>query len=290
MKKSLKRSIGIALIFILIMGTSAPALAAAPTQFVSTDMTVELPNSNGLRVTMTGVHSHFGSEEYDNNLFIFFILSSTSTISFSRAVTLYAIDENSARDVNLAANATMRPEESVAYFLLLEGAQTVMYSFVYFNDFFPEIWGTFYPMTDLQVISPATAPPTTPPTTPPPAPTPTATSGISVLLNGSELSFDVPPQTVDGRTLVPLRAIFEALGAEVNWNDSTQTITGTKGDTTVVLPLGSTTPTVNGQTVTIDVPAMVQNGRTLVPLRFVAEALGVVVDWNPSTRTVTITS
>ncbi|MCL2200526.1 MAG: stalk domain-containing protein [Oscillospiraceae bacterium] len=113
---------------------------------------------------------------------------------------------------------------------------------------------------------------------------------IYVVLDGTRIIFDVPPQVVDGRTLVPLRAIFEALGAEVNWNEATQTVTATKGDTTVVLPIGSTSPTVSGQTVTIDVPASVLNGRTLVPLRFVAESFGVSVDWNSDTRTITITS
>jgi len=111
---------------------------------------------------------------------------------------------------------------------------------------------------------------------------------ISVLLDGSPLTFDVPPQTMDGRTLVPLRAIFEALGAEVNWNEATRTVTGTKGDTTVILTIGSTTATVNGRAVTIDVPGTVVNGRTLVPLRFVAESFGVEVNWDGSTRTVSI--
>ena len=111
---------------------------------------------------------------------------------------------------------------------------------------------------------------------------------IEVTLNDAPMFFDVPPQAIDGRTMVPLRAIFEALGAEVNWNDATQTITGEKDGITVVLPLGSTTPTVNGQTATIDVPAVVQNGRTLVPLRFVAESFGVEVSWDGTTRTVAI--
>jgi len=132
--------------------------------------------------------------------------------------------------------------------------------------------------------SSGTTPPTQSPTTP------SRVSDIDVILDGRPLSFDVPPQIVDGRTLVPLRAIFEALGAEVNWNETTQTITGTKDGTTVVLPLGSTTPTVNGQTVIIDVPAMVQNGRTLVPLRFVAEALDVNVNWYANARIITIIS
>jgi len=113
---------------------------------------------------------------------------------------------------------------------------------------------------------------------------------IEVLLDGTALEFDVPPQVTDGRTLVPLRAIFEALGAEVNWNADTQTVTGTRGNTTVVLPIGSTTPTVNGETVPIDVPGTVVNGRTLVPLRFVAESFGVNVNWNAETRVITITS
>jgi len=113
---------------------------------------------------------------------------------------------------------------------------------------------------------------------------------IGVLLDGAPVEFDVLPQVTDGRTLVPLRAIFEALGAEVSWNAETQTVTGTKGGTTVVLPIGSTSPTVNGQVVNIDVPGTVVNGRTLVPLRFVAESFGVHVNWDAEARQVTITS
>jgi|GEM_PF-3539694 len=113
---------------------------------------------------------------------------------------------------------------------------------------------------------------------------------IEVRLDGTAIEFDVFPQVTDGRTLVPLRAIFEALGAEVSWNAETQTVTGTKGNTTVVLPIGSTSPTVNGQVVNIDVPGTVVNGRTLVPLRFVAESFGVHVNWDAEARQVTITS
>ena len=113
---------------------------------------------------------------------------------------------------------------------------------------------------------------------------------IEVLLDGAPIEFDVPPQVIDSRTLVPLRAIFEALGAEVHWNPETQVVTGTCANTTVVLPIGSTSPTVNGEVVPIDVPATIINQRTLVPLRFVAESFGVQVDWNAETRTITITS
>ena len=113
---------------------------------------------------------------------------------------------------------------------------------------------------------------------------------ITVMLDGRELVFDVPPQMISGRTLVPLRTIFEALGATIDWNGNTQTVTATKDDRVVVLTIGSTTPTVNGSVVTIDQPGIIVNARTLVPLRFVAESFGVSVDWNNDTRTVTITS
>jgi len=113
---------------------------------------------------------------------------------------------------------------------------------------------------------------------------------ITVTLDGHSLNFDVPPQLTDGRTLVPLRAIFEALGAEVQWNAATQTATAMRGDTAVVLTIGSQTATINGQSVTMDVPGRVVDGRTLVPLRFVAEAFGVEVNWDSGNRAVTITS
>jgi len=123
-----------------------------------------------------------------------------------------------------------------------------------------------------------------------PTPQPSAEQPIRVYIDGVPLSMDVPPQLVEGRTLVPLRAIFEALGAEVDWNPETQTVIGTKGDIIVILTVGSMTPTVNGQVVPIDVPAQIVDDRTLVPVRFVAESFGVDVDWDSDTRTVTITT
>lgn len=111
----------------------------------------------------------------------------------------------------------------------------------------------------------------------------------TVILDGKQLSFDVPPTIENGRTLVPLRAIFEALGAEVQWDGATQTVTATKGGTTIKLTVGGQAYK-NGQPVTLDVPAKIINGRTLVPLRFVSEALGASVKWDGSTQTITITS
>jgi len=113
---------------------------------------------------------------------------------------------------------------------------------------------------------------------------------IKVLLDGRELQFDVPPQIFSGRTMVPLRVTFEEMGATVNYNDATKTITAKKADTVVVLTIGDTSPTINGQVVEISQPAIIIEGRTLVPLRFVAEAFGAEVVWSSATQTVTITS
>ena len=115
-------------------------------------------------------------------------------------------------------------------------------------------------------------------------------SEIDVILNGKVLQFDIPPQIVNNRTMVPLRVIFEELGATVYFNNNTKTVRATAPGIVVVLPIGSTSPTINGEVVEIDQPAIIANGRTLVPVRFVAEAFGADVKWDPSTKTVTIVS
>jgi len=114
---------------------------------------------------------------------------------------------------------------------------------------------------------------------------------ISVTVDGRLLTFDASPYMSNNRVLVPLRGIFEALGAAVDWQQATQTITATKGDTVVKLIIGDSSPTVNGVVVPIDEPATVGwRNRTFVPLRFIGEALGVSVDWNSQTWTVEIRS
>lgn len=112
----------------------------------------------------------------------------------------------------------------------------------------------------------------------------------TVTVDGQTLAFDVPPAVEQGRTLVPLRAIFEALGADVAWDSATQTVTGTRGATTVRLTIGSTTAYVSGQAVTLDVPGKIVDGRTLVPLRFVGEGLGADVVYDGATGRITIRS
>ena len=113
---------------------------------------------------------------------------------------------------------------------------------------------------------------------------------IDVLLDGELLEFEVPAQIINDRTVVPLRAIFEALGADIEWDDAAKAVTATKGGAVIVLAIGSVSPTVNGRAVAIDQPGIVISGRTMVPLRFVAEALNVSVDWDGAARTVAITS
>ncbi|CAB3394962.1 copper amine oxidase N-terminal domain-containing protein [Kyrpidia spormannii] len=102
-------------------------------------------------------------------------------------------------------------------------------------------------------------------------------TGTQVFVDGLQPSFDVPPVVQDGRTLVPIRQIAEALGATVNWNQGTVTIRREKQ--TVTLRIGDPSAAVNGQSVTLDVPPELSGGRTLVPLRFVGEAFGMAVDY-----------
>lgn len=117
-----------------------------------------------------------------------------------------------------------------------------------------------------------------------------ALAAPTVNLNGQQLSFDVPPTIENGRTLVPLRAIFEAMGAAVTWDQNTHTATAVKDGTTVILKIGSTTPTINGQVKQLDVPAKIVNGRTLAPLRFIGEAFGGTVEWNQASQLISITA
>lgn len=111
-----------------------------------------------------------------------------------------------------------------------------------------------------------------------------------VILDGINVSFDVPPSIENGRVMMPLRAIFEAMGAKVSWDSNTMTATAVKGNTTVVFKIGSLEPMVNGIVKPIDVAGKVVGGRTLAPLRFVCEAFGGTVEWAADTQTVIIKS
>lgn len=113
---------------------------------------------------------------------------------------------------------------------------------------------------------------------------------ISVQLDGDSLQFDQPPEMVGGRLLVPLRGIFEALKADVVYDAETRAIQATKENRVIQLQLGSRTAVIDGRTVFLDVPADTIGGRTMVPLRFVSEALGADVKWEGATKTVLMNS
>ena len=113
---------------------------------------------------------------------------------------------------------------------------------------------------------------------------------IQVILNNSKLNFDQPPIIINDRTLVPLRAIFEALGATVDWDGNIQTVTSKKGNTTVTIAIGDNKLYVNNNVTVLDVPAQIVNDRTLVPVRAISEAFGCNVQWVEASKTVIIKS
>lgn len=112
---------------------------------------------------------------------------------------------------------------------------------------------------------------------------------ISVICNGNLIDFDQPPIMENDRVLVPMRAIFEALGADVAWDGETQTITAVREDDCIVLQIGSDKMFVNDREIQLDVPAKLVNGRTLVPIRAISEALGANVEWDEGLQQVVIT-
>lgn len=112
-----------------------------------------------------------------------------------------------------------------------------------------------------------------------------------IVIDGQELPLPPGREPVleDGRTLVPLRAIFEALGAEVSWDGETGTVTAVKGTTTVTIQIGSYVGWVGDTKVGLEVPPRILEGSTYVPLRFVSESFGAAVAWDGATRTISIT-
>lgn len=113
---------------------------------------------------------------------------------------------------------------------------------------------------------------------------------ITVQLNGRKIEFDQVPIVENGRTLVPMRAIFESLGAEVMWNGDTNEITAVKGDVAVTFTLNSSTVYKNGEKIILDVPAKAINGRTFVPVRAIAESFSVDTQWSQEDNMVVLTS
>ncbi|MEA1973960.1 MAG: stalk domain-containing protein [Bacillota bacterium] len=115
-------------------------------------------------------------------------------------------------------------------------------------------------------------------------------NSINVFVDGKQLEFDVAPVIVEGRTLLPLRGIFETLNIEVSWDGETKTVTGISNDKEIVLKVDSKVALINGKEVTMDVPAKIIDNRTMVPVRFIAESTGLNVSWDENSRSVMISS
>ncbi|MBQ2680067.1 MAG: leucine-rich repeat protein [Firmicutes bacterium] len=115
-----------------------------------------------------------------------------------------------------------------------------------------------------------------------------ASNEIGIFLNGNKIPFDQPPVIRNGRTLVPMRAIFEALGASVDWDDATRTASSKKGNTSVSVTIDENILYKNGNPIEIDVPAQIINDRTMIPIRAVSEAYGCTVYWDDDTRSAII--
>ncbi|MBE7043660.1 MAG: hypothetical protein E7399_09280 [Ruminococcaceae bacterium] len=113
--------------------------------------------------------------------------------------------------------------------------------------------------------------------------------GMNKLFYGkNEVNLDVPAQIIDNRTMVPLRAIFEALGATVDWDEDTQTVTSAKGDITIQLTIDSDKLYKNGEETILDVPAQIVDNRTLVPVRAISESFGCLVEWEQEVQLISI--
>ena len=128
-----------------------------------------------------------------------------------------------------------------------------------------------------------------------------ADDNITVEIDGKTIAFDVTPKVIDGRTLVPLRKIFEEIGALVKWNDETQTVSARKSSKTITLAIDSSDLQIDKgktddegnpivETIALDVPAQLVSGRTLVPVRAISESFGLNVDWDDDNQKVIITS
>lgn len=112
---------------------------------------------------------------------------------------------------------------------------------------------------------------------------------MSVNLNGNLLAFSgVQPQLVDGRVLVPVRGVFESMGFDVSWDNSSKTTTLKKEGLTITSQVDMNYMTVNGTQKSLDVKAQIINGNLMLPLRAISEATGAQVNWDSSTSTVSI--
>jgi len=112
---------------------------------------------------------------------------------------------------------------------------------------------------------------------------------VKITYNGVALTdFDMPPVILESRTLVPIRAVSEAMDAEVNWNDNTKEVYIIKDNSVVVMQIGNNVGTKNGESFTFDVPPRIINDRTMIPVRFISEMIGMGVTREEKTSRIEI--
>ncbi|MCC8135948.1 MAG: copper amine oxidase N-terminal domain-containing protein [Ruminococcus sp.] len=109
-----------------------------------------------------------------------------------------------------------------------------------------------------------------------------------VVYNNKILAFEEPPVIENGTTLIPIRFLFEQMGAEVDWDSDTQTASISDDDTVISFSIDNTTAKVNGKSAEMTVSAQLINDKTMVPVRFLSEELGYTVTWDGDNRIITI--
>jgi hypothetical protein len=109
-------------------------------------------------------------------------------------------------------------------------------------------------------------------------------------MNGTQINTSIPPQIINGRTYVPLRAIAEGLGSKVNWDSEQQKVTVEKADKFLEFTIGNPEVTVNNTTLTIETAPYIVEGSSMLPLRFISEQFGLNVTWDAATNTVILNS
>jgi len=297
MKKKIMPIAALLLVVLALASLVAPAMARAPeiNHFITIEIPVEIPDMPGLMITLTDVYDRYqwghlndtNPEVMDSKIFF---LSYTGIITFSQSVYVdWRVDGDTwdsgyitPCDAISVADGRFSYESEILFVLYLgatitkDDLEIAERAFFFFSEpsenLLEEI--TIKGEGDLSELAVNLF----------------GTDEIWVILDGKRLFFDVPPMIISDRTVVPLRVIFEALDAKVDWDNDSKTVTAKKDDTVVTLKIGDTSPLINGEAVTIDQPGVIVDGRTLVPLRFVAESFGVAVDWDGATRTVTITT
>ena len=116
------------------------------------------------------------------------------------------------------------------------------------------------------------------------------TDEISIVINGKQINLDTAPVIINGRTLVPARSVFEHLGANVTWNDRFQIVTIALDEKEIELAIDIKRAKINRENVPLEVAPEIINNRTMIPLRFVGEALNMNVDWNSNQRLITMST